>query len=200
MVIGAVEDQIIARLVTAFQGRLREIDHKPAKLDADELMRMLTVAPAAYVSFLGWTGTERPDQAVKASWGVYLIASNAGGEQARRRGDDATIGAYEMLEVAVAYLDDWTPASAAGFIDVRSAENLFGTAFEKAGRSVYALVVDVPLDLNPVAPDTAPSLDAFVTFHADWDVPGFGNVATPPPAPDTGATRADAVDRVTLPQ
>lgn len=208
--IGALEDAIICRLREAFDGRLREVDHKPAKFDADELLRILNQAPAIYVAFLGWQRSERLPGTVKATFGAYLVAANASGERARRRGDEATIGAYEMAVVTAGTLDRWVPEGAAGQIEVQSCENLYATAFEKAGRTVYGLVCDVPVQIQdawgvpqidaPGGADAPPSiLDDFITFHADQDISPFGNVATPPPAPTTGANRADAVVRVTLP-
>lgn len=198
--IGTIEDAIIARLEAAFAGRVREVDHKPAKLDADELNRILTAAPAAYVALLGWQRQDRPEGTVALSFGAYLIAANASGERARRRGDPTTIGAYEMVVTATAALERWRPAGAAGPIEVRSCENLFGAAFEKAGRTVYGLVLELPADLQDVtAAPGEPAPGNFITFHGDFDVPPFGDVARPPPAPATGATSADAIVRVTLP-
>ena len=196
--IGALEDAIICRLREAFDGRLKEVDHKPAKFDADELLRILNQAPAIYVAFLGWQRSPRLPGSVNATFGAYLVAANASGERARRRGDEATIGAYEMAVVTAGSLDRWVPAGAAGPIEVQSCENLYATAFEKAGRTVYGLVCDVPVQIQDDW-STPTSLDDFITFHADQDIPPFGNVAKPPPAPTTGANRADAVVRVTLP-
>jgi phage gp37-like protein len=210
-VIGALEDAIISRLREAFQGRVREVDHKPAKFDADELLRILSQAPAIYVAFLGWQRSARLPGSVNTTYGVYLVAANASGERARRRGDEATIGAYEMAVVTAATLDRWVPEGAAGPVEVQSCENLYASAFEKAGRTVYGLVCDVPVQIQdgwgvPVLDDAAPGADAppailadFITFHADQDIPPFGNVSKPPPAPTSGANRADAVVRVTLP-
>jgi len=209
-VIGALEDAIICRLREVFDNRLREVDHKPAKFDADELLRVLSNAPAIYVAFLGFQRTERPPGSVKATYGAYMVAANASGERARRRGDEATIGAYEMAVLAAATLERWVPEGAAGPIEVQSCENLYASAFEKAGRTVYGLVCDVPVQIQDAwgvpqmdagdATGAPPvTLDNFITFHADQDIPPFGNVATPPPAPTSGANRADAVVRVTLP-
>ena len=208
--IGALEDAIICRLREVFDNRLREVDHKPAKFDADELLRVLSNAPAIYVAFLGFQRTERPPGSVKATYGAYMVAANASGERARRRGDEATIGAYEMAVLAAATLERWVPEGAAGPIEVQSCENLYASAFEKAGRTVYGLVCDVPVQIQDAwgvpqmdagdATGAPPvTLDNFITFHADQDIPPFGNVATPPPAPTSGANRADAVVRVTLP-
>ena len=196
--IGALEDAIICRLREVFDGRLREVDHKPAKFDADELLRILSMAPAIYVAFLGWQRSARLPGSVNTTFGAYLVAANASGERARRRGDQATIGAYEMAALAAATLDRFVPEGAAGPIEVQSCENLYATAFEKAGITVYGLVCDVPVQIQDDW-STPTSLDDFITFHGDQDIPPFGNVAKPPPAPTTGASRADAVVRVTLP-
>ena len=208
--IGALEDAIIARLEVAFAGRLKEVDHKPAKFDADELLRILSMAPAIYVAFLGWQRSPRLPGSVNATFGAYLVAANASGERARRRGDPATIGAYEMAVLTAATLDRWVPAGAAGPIEVQSCENLYATTFEKNGITVYGLVCDVPVQIQDAwgvpmndagdATGAPPvTLDNFITFHGDQDIPPFGNVAKPPPAPTTGANRADAVVRVILP-
>jgi phage gp37-like protein len=197
-VIGPLEDAIICRLREAFDNRLREVDHKPAKFDAEELLRVLSNAPAIYVAFLGFQRTERPPGSVRATYGAYMVAANASGERARRRGDEATIGAYEMAVLAAAKLERWVPDGAAGPIEVQSCENLYATAFEKAGRTVYGLVCDVPVQIQDDW-DVPTTLDNFITFHADQDIPPFGNVAKPPPAPTSGADRADAVVLVTLP-
>jgi phage gp37-like protein len=196
--IGALEDAIISRLKEAFQARVREVDHKPAKFDAEELLRILTMAPAIYVAFLGWQRSARLPGSVMTTFGVYMVAANASGERARRRGDEATIGAYEMAALTAATLDRWVPEGAASQIEVQSCENLYASVFEKNGITVYGLVCDVPVQIQDDW-NVPTTLDNFITFHADQDIPPFGNVAKPPPAPTSGADRADAVVRVTLP-
>ena len=146
--IGALEDAIIAKLSSAFAGRLKEVDHKPAKFDADELLRILTMAPAIYVAFLGFQRSERPPGSVRATYGVYMVAANASGERARRRGDAATIGAYEMAVLTAATLERWVPEGAAGPMEVQSCENLYASVFEKNGITVYGLVCDVPMQIQ----------------------------------------------------
>lgn len=191
--IGAVEDEIVERLAAGFAGRLKEVDHKPARFDDEELQRILTMAPAAYVAFLGWSGAAHTRA---GTFGVYLVASNASGERARRRGDLATIGAYEMAEISGRLLQRWAPPSAAGAIEVRACENLFGAAFEKAGRSVYGLTLAVPLPpLEELQDADLATLQPFAVFNAQWDVPPLGNVVPPLPA-----ATPDAEDRVQIPQ
>ena len=194
--IAALEDVFVARLATAFAGRVREVDHKPDRLDADELARVLSLAPAAYVALLGLRRRDRPDGTWDATWGVYLVAQNASGERARRRGDPATIDDYEMVQVAIAALDGWAPAEAAGEVEVTQVEQLQADAFEKLGRTVYGLVAEAAVEMpRGVAPD---GLSPFVTFDAAWDVPPHGNVGRPPPPPADAAR--DAGDRITLAQ
>lgn len=195
-VIGNVEDWLVATLREAFGERVREVDHKPERMTAEELARILTVAPAIYVAFLGLPRRGAVDGVWIGSFGVFAMAQNASGEQARRRGDTKTIGAYEMAELALRVLDGAAPDVAAGAIEIASIENLYAEAFEKNGRSVYALAAEIPLEL-PRGVDPAELAD-FVTFDAAWDIPPHGNVPAPPPPPEAAAR--DASDLVTLAQ
>jgi phage gp37-like protein len=198
MILAALEDAIVARLRDAFGDRVREVDHRPDQLDAEALSRLLSMAPAAYVALLGLRRRNTPDGTWDSSWGVYLVAANASGERARRRGDVATIGAYEMVEIAVRVIDGWGPNEAAGSFDVVSAEQLQADAFDRMGRTVHALAIEVPVEL-PRGIDPA-DLVPFVTFDAAWDVPPFGNVSGPLPPPDAGVGGRDAGDRIALDQ
>lgn len=195
-----LEDAFVARLTAAFAGRVREVDHKPDRLDVDELARILTMAPAVYVAFLGLRRRARPEGTWDATFGVYLVAANASGEPARRRGDAATIGGYEMVQAAIRALDGWAPAEAASEAEVTLAEQLQAAAFERVGRTVYGIVVEVavrmPRGAEPGIPLTDPAITPFVTFDAAWDIPPRGNVAAPPVPAGAG----DARDRLTLPQ
>lgn len=195
MIISQMEDAFVTQLAEAFGSRVKEVDHKPDRLTAEELSRILTMAPGAYVAFLGMARAERPEGVWRAQFGIYLLAANAAGERARRRGDAATIGAYEMVQVAIAALSNWAPDMAAGAVEITSAEQLQADAFEKLGRIVYGLVAEVPLEFpQGVAPD---SLAPFVTFDAAWDIPPHGDVPAPPPVP---AAYRNASDLVVLPQ
>jgi phage gp37-like protein/lysophospholipase L1-like esterase len=195
MIISQMEDAFVAQLADAFGSRVKEVDHKPDRLTAEELARILTMAPGAYVAFLGMSRADRPEGTWRAQFGIYLLAGNAAGERARRRGDAATIGAYEMVQVAIAALSGWAPAVAAGEVEITSAEQLQADAFEKLGRIVYALVAEVPLQFpQGVDPDT---LSPFVTFDAAWDIPPHGDVPAPPPVPQA---YRNASDLVVLPQ
>jgi phage gp37-like protein len=213
MSIAAIEDAIIERLKLRFRGRLRVIDHRPVKLDAEELQRVLTQAPGAYVAFLGFSQLARPEGCVAASFGVYLIAENAAGEPARRRGDAASIGSYDMTMIAARALHRFAPAAAAGAMEVRSCDPLASPAFDKLGRSVNGLVVAVPMEISassgwsggaPTDPEDDPEAELrdFALLTVDWDIPPHGVGATGQPADiaPLPAAAPDAADRLVLPQ
>jgi hypothetical protein len=202
MSLAALEDAFVARLAATFAGRVKEVDHRPERLDEAQLARMLSMAPAAYVAILGLTRRTAPEGTWDARFGVYLIAANASGEPARRRGDAATIGAYEMAEVALRVLDGWAPEDAAGAVEVTSLEALDAAAFDRQGRTVWGLVAEVAIALpRGVDPATDPAIAPFVTLDIAWDIPPLGNVpAPPPPPPDGGVGGRDAGDRLTLEQ
>ena len=189
---GTMEDALVLNLREAFGQRVREVDHKPDRLDVDELSRILSMAPAIYVAFLGMPRKGTPQGVWIANFGIYCLAQNAAGERARRRGDGVTIGAYEMAELVVRHLDGWAPEMAAGEVEATSIENLYAPAFEKAGRTLYAVTLEIPLVL-PRGLDPA-TLEPFVTLDVSWDVPPLGNVSAPP------AADRDAGDTITLEQ
>lgn len=193
-ILSEIEDELVARLRAAFGRRVRAVEHKPARLDEDELARVLTLAPGAFVAFLDWSPDQRLPETVRARWGVYVLAANAAGEPARRRGDQVEIGAYEMAVIATAALEEWTAPSAAGAAEVQGCESLFSAAFDRAGRSCFALTLSVPVPLPRGLEAIEGELGPFATFEAAWDIPPHGDVAFPP------ANNRDARDRVVLPQ
>ncbi|WP_338664995.1 phage protein Gp37 [Pararoseomonas sp. SCSIO 73927] len=194
--IAELEDAIIDRLKARFRGTLQAIEHRPAKMTAEELARVLTTAPGAFVSFLGWRRRERPEGTATLTFGVYLVASNPASEVARRRGDARTIGAYSMIDVATRALEGFAPDAAAGAAEVTRCENLGGKAIDSAGFSVYGLAVEIPGELptSDLPEDNEEAqVGEFRVFRTDWDVPPHGDVG-----PDLPAERADAADHITV--
>lgn len=183
--LAALEDRLVADLRAAFAGRVKEVDHKPDRLDVDELARIMSMAPAVYVSFLGLPRKGVPPGVWIAAYGVYVVAANAAGERARRRGDQVTIGGYEMAELVVQALDGAPLDEAAGEVEATRVDNLYTPAFEKAGRTVYGVVLEIPVVLPRGIPPE--KLDRFETLDVSWDVPPLGNVSRPPPSEDRDA-------------
>src|SRR3546814_20452412 len=74
-----------------------------------------------------------------SSWGIYAVAAHAASERARRHGDPRTIGAYDLVEIAAALLDQHVVPEV-GTIEVREITNLFAAAFVRQGRAVSDIV------------------------------------------------------------
>jgi phage gp37-like protein len=167
--LGTVEDFLVTTLTAAFGATVKKIDTSPARLDDAELGRILHVAPGLFVSFLGGQRDDAlPACAIMSRWGVYVVAANAAGETARRRGDGVTIGAFDMITRAVATLER-AVVPGIGTLILRDTDNLAGAAFASQGRTVYGLVFTVPLSLAYGADALAP-LPPFQTFEATWDL------------------------------
>ena len=99
-----------------------------------------------------------------------------------RHGDGKLIGLYEMIDTLCAVLDNANTANSSW--GVTGVTFLNDERFYRAGLYIGAVNVEGRVRLDAVEPST---LDAFVTFHADYDLA----------SPD-GAI--DATDQVTLPQ
>jgi len=85
-------------------------------------------------------------------------------------------------------------------VDRRDVDQPVGLQLAESGPFMFAGILCHGISLNlttmhadDLVPDVA-NLGDFKTFHADWDIPPFGNVLPPLPADAT----ADATDHVTL--
>lgn len=169
-IITDVEDALLARVVGAFApGQLRTVKSLPGALNGDLLKQLAPEAPGVYASFLGAAPARNlTDRHVDARWALYVLTWHASGEAARRRGDSVAIGAYEILPPLVAAVVG-APIDNAGLPRLVRIENLWSGQHERRGLALYAATFEVPVEMT----GTAPTLDAFETFHADYDVPPF---------------------------
>lgn len=188
MSIASIEQWFIDTLKPAFAGRLRVVESLPADWDAKTFERVLRSAPGLYVVFGG--GPRLPQYqdgfVIAAKWGFVAVTTHASGELSRRRGDSREIGAYEILENAVAVLEGVVPPGALGPLQLENIENLFDDANESKGAALYGIegVLPMPLIADGAAP---PALDDFLTFDDVVDLA----------APDG---IAEGADHVVLPQ
>lgn len=188
MSIASTEDHFIELVKDRFQGRLRAVESLPAQWSEKEIERVLRGMPGVFVTFMGGPRIpDYPDPAINAQWIFFIATGNAGGELQRRRGDTREIGAYEVMEILVALLEQHVVPDGVKAAMVTDVSNLFDQADEFQGVSIYRVDVHVPMLLLNTDTTTPPTLDDFIIFDASYDM-----------APPNG--RVDAEDRVTLPQ
>lgn len=200
-IITAVEDALLTRVVGAFvTGQIRTVKSLPGAMNAEMLKQLAPEAPGVYASFLGASPARTlTDAHVTGRWALYVLTWHASGEAARRRGDSVAIGAYDIIPPLVAAVIA-TPIDNAGLPRFVRVENLWSGQFEKRGVALFAVTFDVPMEMV----GTAPTLDAFEIFHADYDIPPFVSGAEHQAwlqePPNHSNSVPDASDDVDLPQ
>lgn len=181
MKIGALEDELILTIKASPLGaRVREVAGLPDG-NADTLVkRFRTTAPAVYVSPAPFDVAAPTASPV---FEVLAVARNARGQRDARHGDGSVIGLYEMIDILLPLLSESCTASS-GWSVTRigfGRQELFADHGLHAASLTLRGRIEVSQDIDAAA------LDAFVIFHADYDI-----------APADGAI--DATDHVTLPQ
>ncbi len=198
--IAEIENAMIAA-IKALQDN-GTLGYRLAKLDsyggefADGLERAAVNFPAILIVY----GGGPISQVGQSNWKhtcrfmVICAAGNLRNEKASRHGEAGKVGSYQIAQDVVKILGgqafglDIAPLYP---VAVRPLVN------DKAGSqlvSVYGVDFETAFYLG-VLPEME-DLGAFQTFHANWDIPVFGNVDKDIPSDDT----ADATDHVTLPQ
>jgi phage gp37-like protein len=152
--------------------------------------------PAGWIVFLGLDDAsddgDETGLAARLRFALVVAAQNQRNEQETRHGKDAMIGSYQLATDAMRLLsrndlglDLIEPITVRGARLVSRSEQMRA---QKLSMVAIELACRVPIGaLDEV-------LGEFRTFHADWDVPAFGNVAAPLPS-----AQHDAEDQVELP-
>ena len=202
--IAAVENAMIAALKNASDNdvlgyKYSTLESYPENFDAYLKEKVELRTPGAWALFLGmpegenlgdgsgWTG--------RASFALVVAAQHLRNETASRHGDGTTPGSYQMAIDAIRLID----GSMLGLDLVRPMEARAmrpiarDGELRRQGLSLMAIEFHCTVPLGQFADEG--NVAEFRTFHADWDVPPFGNVTPPLPAVDP-----DAADTVELPQ
>lgn len=161
--LGDLETQLIDLLKASNLGRrLKVVDSLPDTPDADLVKRWGVDAPAAYIVAADGTLS----QAIATpQFVLVLVARNARGHQAARRGDGKTIGLYEMLDAAIAELHGGQTADAGW--QVTRYQFLHDNPMRDQGLQIA--LVQLQADTDPPQKD-ATNLGEFLEFHADFDI------------------------------
>lgn len=211
--IGAIENAMIARLKAASDaGALgyRYLTLETYPEDWDEYLKDVAVlrAPAAWVVF---AGLRLLDDSVTSqlTFGLVVMAENARNESATRHGGSGPggpiagePGSYQLAEDAIMLLGGSDLGIAIGPLNFRSLR-IVSRFPALQQRKVSMLAAEFTTDCI-MAPELVDGeWPPFELFHANWDIPPFGNVDADPDAPGAqipADATADATDDVHLEQ
>lgn len=161
--LGDQESALVALIQkTAVGKRLRLVSTLPDLPDEDILKRWRAEAPSVYV-VPGDGGIEL--NAVSMPFSLVLVATNARGHEAARRGDGRVIGLYEMLDGLIAELHEARFGSGALYCD--RYEWLQDKGLRDNG--LFAVMLQVQTSAAIPEPDIS-GLDEFDELYASWGV------------------------------
>ena len=167
--ITAVEQAILDRIASEFEGRLKSVQTHPGAWDGATIQRMAVHAPGIWLGFAGGRDGGEYFPALKARWNCYIV-TEAVSRAARTRGDARAIGAYEIMQLLVPMLDGWAPLEAQAEpkhrLQLAEIANRFSFEHDKRGLSVYEVGFVHSLDLTYAADGS--ELDEFLTFGAEY--------------------------------
>ena len=212
--IAAIENAMLARFKAASDAgvlgyRFATLDSYPAEWDA-YFREKNPRAPGAWVVFAGFADGHPVGfggTAVRARFGVVVMAENARNETAQRQGgpNPAEPGSYQLAEDVIGILAGQDLGLPIGSLEVHGLHFVRTQAIAKERKiSMLALELSSELLFDPTNNGITPAPEAigdFATFHVDWDVPPFGGIDAAPGTPDVQLpddAHADAVDHVTL--
>lgn len=161
--LGELEIELISLLKASPLGaRLKAVDSMPDTPDKDLVKRWGLDAPAAYVVAMDGSLT----QAIATpQFVVVMVARNARGHQAARRGDGKAIGLYEMLDAGIAELHGGQTEGASWQVT----RYQFMQDNELRENGLQVALVQIQADVDPPEKE-AVNLGDFTVFHADYDL------------------------------
>lgn len=208
--IGTIENAMLARAKLAADADLlgykwQSLETYPQDWDEWLKDKVDLRAPALWVGFRGWSRPESTGTIPRlpAMFVAVVMAENKRNEQATRHGDPAAPaakpGSYQLLVDVTALINGNTLGLDIDTMQVGRSGLVIKPAAMKE-RKVSMMFVEFHTAFTPGEPgEFNPDLGDFQTFHANWDIPTFGNVdgndeapGVQIPADDT----ADATDHV----
>ncbi len=212
-----IEQAIIAHLKAASDGgllgyRYGALDSYPVDWDAYLKEKQAGMkAPAAWVTFAGWRPKDGDDAgsfSVTATFGLIVMAENVrqGETPSRHGGPDPSKepGSYRLAMDAAALLhgrDFGLPIDSISIGALRFVQRLPAWGERKVSMLALELITGFSQQALPGGPGSEELLDDFATFHANWDIPPFGNVDADEDEPGVqipADATADATDHVEL--
>ena len=178
--IGEIEQAIIDRIKAAQAADVLGYKLKTIGTwggdNSDDLRRLVKSFPAVWVIYAGETPGRHTSryQEYTARFNIVIAAQSLRNEKQARRGSSGNVGSYQILQDVKSLIlnsrlaldiQPVRPGRVTPLINEKSNEHL---------ASLYGLEVSVVYREDQVGETN--SLDDFNTFHANWDLPEFGNV------------------------
>lgn len=164
-----VEDAMIERCRELVGDRLKAIEDLPGNWDDATFEAARRNVPGIYIAWSGGAAVSSGRAGINSRYAVYVVTGQASGERARRRGNDRSIGAYEILERVVPGLHGLSIGDV-GPLRLERVDNLYSDQNDKKGVVVYGAVFAIDKMMFPAAKD-ASSLADFEIFHTTSKVP-----------------------------
>ncbi|WP_297813734.1 phage protein Gp37 [uncultured Methylophaga sp.] len=195
----AVEDHMKTEAAKVVGQKIR-LDSLPSALNVGLLKKLINSGDAVYFTFLGGPVDDEDGARVNGRFDAYVIVRHVGNWESRRRGDNTTIGAYEIVSRLVKQMHDSVVADI-GSIKAKRVSNLFSIQLEEAyGAALYAITFEVP-GMPFLYEADLDAMDDFITFDAQHDIPPHDTEAEHQDwlqePPDYTDSQPDAQDTVT---
>lgn len=163
--LGALENELVALIKESPLGRrLRVVDALPDTPDKDVIKRWGLDAPAAYVVAMDGSIT---GDSTEPKFVVVLVAKNASGVKEARHGGGKVIGLYQMLDAAIAVLNNGRTENASW--RTTAYQLLQDVDLREQGLHAAMVAVESVVD-TPQPDDESLGLGEFLEFHADYDL------------------------------
>lgn len=194
--IGTIENSMIEAVASANKGyNLKKVSSYGGEF-AEGIEKQARDFPVVLFVFGGATPVKQVGATVRwtAKWMALCCAKNLRNEVSARQGSTDSVGSYQLSMDVISILTnkkfglDITPIEPKGW------EPLLNDKAENQLVSVYGVTFETSFETQG-SDAINPRPGVFETWHANWDVPAFGNVTPPPPNDE----EADATDNVTLP-
>ncbi len=163
--LGALESELVALIKESPLGRrLKAVDSLPDTPDKDVIKRWGVDAPAAYVVAMDGSIT---GDSTELKFVVVLVAKNASGVKEARHGSGRVIGLYQMLDAAIAVLNNGRTEGASW--RATAYQMLQDVELRNQGLQAAMVAVESLVD-TPQPDDESLDLGDFLEFHADYDL------------------------------
>ena len=153
--------------------KFRSVEAGPGEWSEEYLRRVIALAPAVRVAWLGGQARDAALLTLDTRWVVYVLTAWDGNQT----GDHARVGAYAACTLlATKFHNVLIPSTgrvpSPGRVRVGMIDNLWSAEVEKKGLALYAIGLEVPIPLD-LEIDPSDYGD-FLRAGLDWDIPDQG--------------------------